>query len=67
MGDITTRQILLVKRINKTSGQLNPIILDQYGNVVDGHNRLKILTDLRIEPIFQVKHFKDDFLHWILL
>ena len=49
-----------LKESIKQSGQLNPIILDQYGNIVDGHNRLKILTDLRIEPIFQVKHFKDE-------
>ena len=57
MGDITTRQILSVKRINKTSGQLNPIILDQYGNVVDGHNRLKILTDLSNRTHFSGKAF----------
>lgn len=44
----------------KQSGQLYAIILEQYGNVVDGHNRLKILTELGIEPIFKVKHFKDE-------
>ncbi|HEY7078398.1 MAG TPA: DNA methyltransferase [Nitrososphaeraceae archaeon] len=44
----------------KQSGQLYPITVDQYGNIVDSHNRNEILTELSIKPYFQVKQFEDE-------
>ena len=49
-----------LKESIKQSKQLEPITVDQYGNIVDGHNRYKILTELGIKPIFQVKQFDDE-------
>jgi hypothetical protein len=41
-------------------GQKNPIIVDKYGNILDGHNRYKILQELGRQPIFEVRDFEND-------
>jgi ParB-like nuclease family protein len=49
-----------LKESIRLSGQLNPIIVDQNNNIVDGHNRYQILQELGIEPVFEVREFKDE-------
>jgi DNA modification methylase/ParB-like chromosome segregation protein Spo0J len=39
-----------------------PILLNQHGDVLDGHNRLKICKELNIEPRFEVIPFDNDLL-----
>jgi ParB-like chromosome segregation protein Spo0J len=37
-----------------------PIIINQKGDVLDGHNRLKICQELGVEPRFSTMHFDND-------
>ena len=37
-----------------------PIIVDQDGNIIDGHHRFKICRELGIEPIFETQVFKSE-------
>jgi len=41
----------------RQSGQLEPITINNKGEVLDGHNRLRACEKLHIEPIFEVKTF----------
>jgi DNA modification methylase len=43
----------------RESGQLEPITINHKGEVLDGHNRLRVCEKLRIEPLFEVKRFDD--------
>lgn len=49
-----------LKESIKSSGQLKPIIVDQDYNIVDGHNRYKILLELGRRPIFEIREFSDE-------
>jgi ParB-like chromosome segregation protein Spo0J len=49
-----------LKESIRLSGQLMPIIIDQYANIVDGHNRYKILQELGREPVLELREFKDE-------
>ena len=59
-GILTNHKYAELKESIKVSGQLYPIIVDQQGNVVDGHNRYKILQELGRTPQYEVKEFKDE-------
>jgi ParB-like chromosome segregation protein Spo0J len=37
-----------------------PIIINRHGDVLDGHNRLKICKEFGIKPYFKVKYFFDN-------
>jgi N6-adenosine-specific RNA methylase IME4 len=39
-----------------------PIIVNQNGDVLDGHNRLRVCQELGIEPSFEIKQFDNDLL-----
>src|SRR5918995_3144439 len=41
----------------RESGQLEPITINNEGEVLDGHNRLRACKKLHLEPIFEVKAF----------
>jgi uncharacterized ParB-like nuclease family protein len=41
----------------RESGQLEPITINNKGEVLDGHHRLRACEKLHIEPIFEVKTF----------
>jgi ParB-like chromosome segregation protein Spo0J len=46
----------LIRSIRE-SGQLEPITVNNKGEVLDGHNRLRVCEKLKLEPIFEVKTF----------
>jgi ParB-like chromosome segregation protein Spo0J len=41
----------------RESGQLEPITINNKGEVLDGHHRLRVCEKLHIEPLFEVKAF----------
>ena len=41
----------------RENGQLEPITINNNGEVLDGHNRLRACEKLQLEPIFEVKTF----------
>ena len=41
----------------RESRQLEPITINIKGEVLDGHNRLKVCEKLKLEPLFEVKTF----------
>jgi ParB-like chromosome segregation protein Spo0J len=41
----------------RESGQLEPITINNKGEVLDGHHRLRVCEKLHIEPLFEVKVF----------
>jgi 16S rRNA G966 N2-methylase RsmD len=41
----------------RESGQLEPITINNKGELLDGHNRLRVCEKLKLEPIFEVKTF----------
>jgi ParB-like chromosome segregation protein Spo0J len=41
----------------RESGQLEPITINNKGEVLDGHNRLKVCEKLHLEPLSEVKTF----------
>ena len=41
----------------RESGQFEPITINNKGEVLDGHNRLRVCEKLKLEPIFEVKTF----------
>ena len=43
----------------RESGQLEPITINNIGEVLDGHNRLKVCKKLHIKPLFEVKEFEN--------
>jgi hypothetical protein len=59
-GILPNHKYAKLKESIKVSGQLEPIILDQYGNIVNGHNRYKILQELGIPTKYEVRKFKDE-------
>lgn len=46
----------LLSSIRK-SRQLEPITINNKGEVLDGHNRLRVCEKLKLEPLFEVKTF----------
>ena len=44
----------------KQNGLYHPIIINEKGNVLDGHHRLKACEELGIQPRFEVKEFEDE-------
>ena len=59
-GILPNNRYAQLKESIMATGQLESIILDQYGNIVDGHNRYKILQELGIPPKYKVREFKDE-------
>ncbi|MGB7632753.1 MAG: ParB N-terminal domain-containing protein [Nitrososphaeraceae archaeon] len=43
----------------RESGQHEPITVNDKGEVLDGHNRLKVCEKLKLEPLFEVKEFEN--------
>ena len=43
----------------RESGQLEPITINNKGEVLDGHNRLRVCEKLKLEPLFEVKEFEN--------
>jgi ParB-like nuclease domain len=41
----------------RESGQLEPITINNKGEILDGHNRLRVCENLKLEPLFEVKTF----------
>ena len=41
----------------QNSGQLEPIIVNDKGEILDGHHRLRACKKLNLEPLFEVKTF----------
>ena len=41
----------------RESRQLEPITINIKGEVLDGHNRLRVCEKLKLEPLFEVKTF----------
>src|ERR687892_2519841 len=41
----------------RESGQLEPITINNKGEVLDGHHRLRACEKLHLEPLFEVKTF----------
>jgi ParB-like chromosome segregation protein Spo0J len=52
----------LKESIAKHGGLYHPIIINQHGDVLDGHHRLKACQELEIKPEFAVKQFEDELL-----
>lgn len=43
----------------RESRQLEPISINNKGEVLDGHNRLRVCEKLKLEPLFEVKEFEN--------
>jgi hypothetical protein len=41
----------------RESGQLEPITINTKGEVLDGHHRLRICKELKLEPVIEIKTF----------
>ena len=43
----------------RESGQHESITINNKGEVLDGHNRLRVCEKLKLEPLFEVKEFEN--------
>jgi ParB-like chromosome segregation protein Spo0J len=57
---LTKQEYDLLKQSIAQEGLYETIKINQSGDVLDGHHRLKICQELGIEPRFEVKQFDDE-------
>ena len=50
----------LKKSIAERKGIVYPILINQAGDVIDGHHRLQACKELGIEPVFTVKNYASE-------
>jgi ParB-like chromosome segregation protein Spo0J len=60
MPDLSTDQYAALKANIEANGILVPIIVDQHGRILDGHNRSRIAAELGIELPRETNHVTDD-------
>lgn len=56
----TKEQRKALKESMQNEGQLEPIIVDSTGRILDGHTRFEICQELHLKPKFIVKDFSDE-------
>jgi ParB-like chromosome segregation protein Spo0J len=56
---MTDEEFAQLKTSIQEEGQHYPIIANQDLEILDGHHRYKVCTELGIEPDFEVRHFED--------
>jgi ParB family chromosome partitioning protein len=59
---LTKDEYDLLQKSIAEHGLYHPIIINQHGDVLDGHHRLKACQELGLEPEFEVKQFEDQLL-----
>ena len=57
---LTSCEYRLLRDSMQVVGQRIPIITDEDGNIIDGHQRFKVCRELGIEPIFETQVFKSE-------
>lgn len=60
MPPLTLDQVTALREDIERRGVLVPVVIDQHGRVLDGHNRLQICRRLGIDPPLDVRHVADD-------
>lgn len=50
-----------LKQSIKEDGQLNPIIVNQDGMILDGHTRFEICQELHLKPDYKIKIFSSNY------
>jgi|GEM_PF-2679046 len=55
MPPLSDEEYAALKDDIRVNGQIVPILIDEHNNILDGHNRYQICTELGIEPIVEVK------------
>lgn len=53
---------LLKSSIQKNRGNTVPIIVNQFGTILEGHHRYKACLELRLKPLINVQEFANSFL-----
>jgi N6-adenosine-specific RNA methylase IME4/ParB-like chromosome segregation protein Spo0J len=56
---LTKAEYDLLKQSMSENGLYHPITVNQSGDVLDGHHRLKACQELGIKPAFEIKQFDD--------
>lgn len=60
LPDLTLRDMETLREQIERHGQLYPVLVDQHGRTLDGHNRERILTQVGIEPWYHTVHVADE-------
>lgn len=60
MPDLAPEQYDALKADIETNGIVVPVVVDQHGRTIDGHNRRAIADELGIECPVEVRHVADD-------
>lgn len=60
MPELSDDQFRTLRDNIKARGILVPIVVDQHGRILDGHNRFRIATELGIEYPTEVREVRDD-------
>jgi ParB-like chromosome segregation protein Spo0J len=60
MPELTIEQHHALKADIMVRGIVVPIVVDQYGRTIDGHNRLRIAAELHIDCPREIHHVTDD-------
>lgn len=60
MPDLTEEQYGALREDIEAHGVIVPVVVDQHGRTLDGHNRQRIATELGIECPTEVLHVADD-------
>ena len=55
--ELSSTEYEMLKESIKDNGQQIPIYVDEYGNILDGHNRYRACLEVGFEPKFEVKRF----------
>src|ERR687892_312751 len=57
---LTKDEYAILKKSIADNGLYHPITINQHGDVLDGHHRLKVCQELGLKPDFEVKEFDDE-------
>lgn len=60
MPDLTDEQYAALRADIKANGVIVPVVVDQHGRTLDGHNRQRIAAELGIECPTEVREVADD-------